>query len=151
MLLADELVERRRAHPHGERALARRHGRAPGALFTWFEQPFHVRPSVCPPRVDQIAYVLWCFLVALAGGLVGLVLGNLRLPATVLVAASPAAAAGANIGISAVSAATASIAHIRAGRINWRLFGWMAPPSIAGRAGRRLPLGRCCPATCCCS
>ena len=82
--------------------------------------------------MDQIAYVLWCFLVALAGGLVGLVLGNLRLPATVLVASSPGTAAGANIGISAVSAATASIAHIRAGRINWRLFGWMAPPSILG-------------------
>ena len=82
--------------------------------------------------MGQIAYVLWCFLVALAGGLVGLVLGNLRLPATVLVASSPGAAAGANIGVSAVSAAAASIAHIRAGRINWRLFGWMAPPSILG-------------------
>ena len=53
-------------------------------------------------------------------------------PPRVLVASSPGAAAGANIGISAVSAATASIAHIRAGRINWRLFGWMAPPSILG-------------------
>jgi uncharacterized protein len=31
-----------------------------------------------------------------------------------------------------VAAATAAIAHIRAGRINWRLFAWMAPPSIAG-------------------
>jgi uncharacterized membrane protein YfcA len=82
--------------------------------------------------VDLILFALWCFLVALAGGLVGLVLGNLRLPATVLVAASPGAAAGANLGISAVSAATASIAHIRAGRVNWRLFAWMAPPSIAG-------------------
>ena len=42
------------------------------------------------------------------------------------------AGTGANIGISAVAAATASIAHIRAGRVNWRLFAWMAPPSIAG-------------------
>jgi uncharacterized protein len=82
--------------------------------------------------VEEIAFVAWCFLVALAGGLVGLVLGNIRLPATVLVGTSPGAAAGANIGISAVSAATASIAHIRAGRVNWRLFGWMAPPSIVG-------------------
>jgi uncharacterized membrane protein YfcA len=70
--------------------------------------------------------------VAFAGGLVGLVLGNIRLPAVVAVAASPAAGAGANIGISGVAAATASIAHIRAGRVNWRLFAWMAPPSIAG-------------------
>jgi uncharacterized membrane protein YfcA len=75
---------------------------------------------------------IWCFLVALGGGLVGLVLGNLRLPVVLLVASSPAAGAGANIAISAVAAATAAVAHIRAGRINWRLFGWMAAPSIAG-------------------
>jgi uncharacterized membrane protein YfcA len=31
-----------------------------------------------------------------------------------------------------VAAATASVAHLRAGRVNWRLFAWMAPPSIAG-------------------
>jgi len=75
---------------------------------------------------------VWCFLVALGGGLVGLVLGNLRLPVVLLVVSSPAAGAGANIAISAVAAATAAIAHIRAGRINWRLFAWMAPPSILG-------------------
>jgi uncharacterized protein len=49
-----------------------------------------------------------------------------------LLSSSPAAGTGANIGISAVAAGTASIAHIRAGRVNWRLFGWMAPPSIVG-------------------
>ena len=75
---------------------------------------------------------MWCFAVALGGGLVGLVLGNLRLPAVLLLASSPGAGTGANIGISAVAAATASVAHVRAGRINWRLFGWMAPPSMAG-------------------
>ena len=79
-----------------------------------------------------IAFAAWCFAVALGGGLVGLVLGNMRLPATVLLASSPAAGAASNIGISAVAAATASVAHVRAGRINWRLFGWMAPPSVAG-------------------
>jgi uncharacterized protein len=50
----------------------------------------------------------------------------------VLAASSPAAGAGANIGISAVAALTAAVAHIRAGRIDWRLFAWMAPPSVAG-------------------
>jgi uncharacterized protein len=73
--------------------------------------------------------------VALAGGLVGLVLGNIRLPAVLLAASSPAAGAGANIGISAVAALTASVAHLRAGRINWRLFAWMAPPSALGAVG----------------
>jgi uncharacterized protein len=82
--------------------------------------------------LELAALVLWCFAVALAGGLVGLVLGNIRLPAVLLVASSPAAGAGANIGVSGVAAFTAAAAHIRAGRINWRLFAWMAPPSMAG-------------------
>jgi uncharacterized protein len=60
------------------------------------------------------------------------VLGNIRLPATLLVASHPAAGAGANIGISGVAAAAAAIVHVRAGRINWRLFAWMAPPSMVG-------------------
>ena len=74
----------------------------------------------------------WCFLVALAGGAVGLVLGNIRLPLIVLVAANPAAGAGANIGISGVSALAAALAHIRAGRVDWRLVAWLTPPSMAG-------------------
>jgi uncharacterized membrane protein YfcA len=82
--------------------------------------------------LELIALAAWCFAVALAGGLVGLVLGNLRLPALLLLASSPAAGAGANIGVSGVAAFTAAAAHIRAGRINWRLFAWMAPPSMAG-------------------
>jgi uncharacterized protein len=82
--------------------------------------------------MDYVLLGAWCFLVALAGGLVGLVLGNIRLPAVLLLSSSPGAGTGANIGISAVAAATASIAHMRAGRVNWRLFAWMAPPSIVG-------------------
>jgi uncharacterized membrane protein YfcA len=74
----------------------------------------------------------WSFAVAVIGGVVGLVLGNLRLPIFLLAASSPAAAGAANIAVSGISAATASTTHIRAGRINWRLFGWMAPPSVAG-------------------
>ena len=79
-----------------------------------------------------VAIAAWCFAVALAGGLAGLVLGNIRLPALLLAASSPAAGSGANIGVSGVAAAAASIAHIRAGRVNWRLFAWMAPPSMVG-------------------
>jgi uncharacterized protein len=81
---------------------------------------------------ELVALAAWCFAVALAGGLVGLVLGNIRLPAVLLAASSPAAGAGANLGISGVTALAASIAHIRARRINWRLFAWMAPPSVLG-------------------
>jgi uncharacterized protein len=79
-----------------------------------------------------VAVGAWCFLVALLGSSIGLILGTIRLPVLLLVASSPAAGAGANVGISAVSAAAASIAHLRAGRVNWRLVAWMAPPSIVG-------------------
>jgi len=82
--------------------------------------------------MEVLAFAVWCFLVALAGGLVGLVLGNIRLPATLLLTQSAAAGTGANLIISAAAAGTASIAHVRAGRVNWPLFAWMAPPSIAG-------------------
>src|SRR4051794_28537446 len=83
----------------------------------------------------------WCFTTALAGGLAGLVLGNIRLPALLLVASSPAAGAGANIGVSAVAAATAGAAHVRAGRVDWRLVAWMLPPSVAAAAGGGLLAG----------
>jgi hypothetical protein len=63
---------------------------------------------------------------------VGLVLGNIRLPVLVLAASSPAAGAGANIGVSALAALAAAVTHVRAGRIDWRLFAWMTPPSVVG-------------------
>ena len=47
-------------------------------------------------------------------------------------ASSPATGGAANIAISGVAASAASVGHVRAGRVNWRLFGWMAPPSVAG-------------------
>jgi uncharacterized protein len=87
------------------------------------------------------AVAVWCFVTALAGGLVGLVLGNIRLPVLVLVASSPAAGAGANIGVSAFAALAAAVTHVRAGRIDWRVFAWMTPPSVAGAVGGGLLSG----------
>jgi uncharacterized protein len=87
----------------------------------------HILPRA---PVDYVLFMLWCFTVAVAGGLVGLVLGNIRLPFTLVLASSAAAGTGANLLISAAAAGTAAIAHLRAGRINWRLFAWMAPPSV---------------------
>lgn len=83
-------------------------------------------------ELELIAVAVWSFVVAVAGGAVGLVLGNLRLPLFVAASSSPAAAGGANIAVSGIAAATAATTHVRAGRINWRLFAWMAPPSIVG-------------------
>ena len=99
--------------------------------------------------LELVALCVWCFAVAFAGGAVGLVLGNIRLPAVLLVASSPAAGAGANIGISGVAAFAAAVAHIRAGRINWRLFAWMAPPSMAGAVAGGLISGRSRTPRCC--
>ena len=79
-----------------------------------------------------LALALWSFTVAVAGGVAGLVLGNLRLPLVVALASSPAAGAGANVAVSGVGALTASVAHARAGRLDSRLFWWMAPPSLVG-------------------
>jgi uncharacterized protein len=82
--------------------------------------------------VELALVAAWCFLVAVAGGAVGLVLGNIRLPIILLAATNPAAGAGANIGVSGVAALTAALAHIRAGRIDWRLVAWLTPPSMVG-------------------
>jgi uncharacterized membrane protein YfcA len=82
--------------------------------------------------LELIAVFVWSFAVSFFGGLVGLVLGNLRLPLIVLVATSPAAGAGANVAISGAAAITAGYGHWRGGRISWRLFWWMAPTSLIG-------------------
>jgi uncharacterized membrane protein YfcA len=82
--------------------------------------------------LELVAVFVWSFLVSFAGGLVGLVLGNLRLPLIVLVASSPAAGAGANVAISGAAAVTSAYAHWRGGRVSWRLFWWMAPTSLVG-------------------
>ena len=64
--------------------------------------------------------------------MLGLVLGTLRLPLIVLVTGSPLAAAGTNIAISAAAAGAGGLKHAREGRVDWRVVGWTAPPSIAG-------------------
>ncbi len=78
------------------------------------------------------AVATWCFVVALLGTSIGLILGTLRLPILLLVSSSPAAGAGANVGISTVAAATAAATHVRRGTVNWKLVAWMTPPSIVG-------------------
>lgn len=59
-------------------------------------------------------------------------LGTLRLPLVLLASGDASAAAGTNIGISTASAASGSAVHVRAGRVDWRVVAWMAPPSVAG-------------------
>lgn len=90
---------------------------------------------------ELVILLVWSFTVSLGGGMVGLVLGNLRLPVVVWVGSSAAAAAGANVAISGLAALTATIVHVRHGRIDWRLFLWMAPSSLVGAAAGGLLAG----------
>jgi uncharacterized membrane protein YfcA len=60
------------------------------------------------------------------------VLGTLRLPGLLLLSGSPSAAAGTNIAISAAAAASGGWRHARAGRVDWTVVAWMAPPSVVG-------------------
>ncbi len=64
--------------------------------------------------------------------MLGLVLGTLRLPLIVAATGSPLAAAGTNIAISAASAAAGALRHLRAGRVDWGVVAWTAPPSVVG-------------------
>lgn len=90
---------------------------------------------------ELVLIAAWSFAVSFGGGMVGLVLGNLRLPVVVLVGSSAAAAAGANVAISGAAALTAAYAHWRGGRLDWRLFAWMAPSSLAGAVAGGLLAG----------
>ena len=72
------------------------------------------------------------FVAGYLGAAVGLVLGTLRLPLILLLSGTASSAAGTNIAISAAAAASGSWEHARAGRVDWRIVAWMAPPSIVG-------------------
>ena len=87
--------------------------------------------------------------VGILGGFVGLALGSMRLPVLLLLGFPATLAAGTNIIISAASAATGSVRHLREGRVDRRLVLTMGAPSIAGgfvggfyahRAPESLPL-----------
>ena len=70
--------------------------------------------------------------LGLLGGMVGLVLGNLRLPVVFFLLDSAPEAAGTNIGISGLAALTGSWRHWKQRSIDWGMFWRMAPPSVAG-------------------
>jgi uncharacterized membrane protein YfcA len=82
--------------------------------------------------LELVGFGILCFAVAVAGGLAGLVLGNMRLPFATAIAPTVAAGGGANVAISGVAALAAATKHARDGRINWRMFWWLAPPSLIG-------------------
>ena len=95
---------------------------------------------------EALAAFVGSFVAGYLGSAVGLVLGTLRLPLIVLLAGSPAAAAGTNIAISAASAGSGAHRHAREGRVDWRIVTFMLPPSVVGAVagaqfGYRAPEG----------
>lgn len=72
------------------------------------------------------------FVAGYVGSALGLVLGTLRLPLIIVASGSPLTGAGTNIAISAAAAASGGLRHARAGRVDWRVVAWMAPPSVVG-------------------
>ena len=84
--------------------------------------------------------LLWQFLlltvisfgVGILGGFVGLALGTMRLPALLLLGMPAPIAAGTNILVSTLSAASGMLRHFREGRINFRVALVMGVPSMIG-------------------
>jgi uncharacterized membrane protein YfcA len=80
--------------------------------------------------LELIVAAAGSFAAGLLGAAVGLVLGSVRLPAILFASGSAPAAAGTNIAVSAVAALVGGVEHARAGRVDWRVVAWMAPPSV---------------------
>ena len=72
------------------------------------------------------------FVVGVLGGFVGLALGTMRLPALLLLGTAAPTAAGTNIVISAMSALTGAVRHLREGRVDMRIALVMGVPSMVG-------------------
>jgi uncharacterized membrane protein YfcA len=72
------------------------------------------------------------FAVGVLGGLVGLALGTMRLPALLMIGIAAPTAAGTNILVSSLSASAGAVRHFRERRVDLRTVVLMGAPSFAG-------------------
>ena len=70
--------------------------------------------------------------VGVLGGMVGLALGTMRLPAMLLIGMEPGVAGGTNILVSTLSAMVGGFRHLREGRVDWRIVLYLGVPAIVG-------------------
>ena len=70
--------------------------------------------------------------VGVLGGIVGLALGTMRLPFLLLLGLPPPVAAGTNILVSTLSAATGSVRHFRERRVDTRVVAVQGIPAVVG-------------------
>jgi uncharacterized protein len=87
-------------------------------------------------EIDFIIYILFLssigFIISFIGGLVGLVLGVIRLPFILSTGLSVTESIGTNIGVSTLGAITAAIQHIRNKNISFTIFIIMALTGAIG-------------------
>lgn len=81
---------------------------------------------------QAIFFTILSFAVGVLGGTVGLALGTVRLPFLLLLGMSPRIAAGTNILVSTLSAATGSYRHFRAGRVDFNVVVIQGIPAMMG-------------------
>lgn len=84
--------------------------------------------------------------VGVLGGLVGLALGTMRLPAMLLIGMDAGIAGGTNILVSTLSAMVGGFRHLREGRVDWRIVLYLGVPAIIGAfiggfAASQVPVG----------
>ena len=70
--------------------------------------------------------------VGVLGGMVGLALGTMRLPAMLLIGMEAGVAGGTNILVSTLSAMVGGFRHLREGRVDWRIVLYLGVPAIIG-------------------
>ena len=70
--------------------------------------------------------------VGVLGGMVGLALGTMRLPAMLLMGMEAGVAGGTNILVSTLSAMVGGFRHLREGRVDWRIVLYLGVPAIIG-------------------
>ena len=90
-----------------------------------------VLPSDLAAWVAGLLFAL-SFVIGMLGGLIGLALGTMRLPAMLLLGVPVPAAAGANILVSSLTAIAGSYRHLRDGRVKLPLMLAVGLPSFAG-------------------
>ena len=84
--------------------------------------------------------------VGVLGGMVGLALGTMRLPAMLFMGMESGVAGGTNILISTFSAVVGGFRHLREGRVDWRIVLYLGLPAVVGAfiggfAGSSVPGG----------
>ena len=93
---------------------------------------------------QAIFFTILSFAVGILGGTVGLALGTVRLPFLLLLGMPPRIAAGTNILVSTLGAATGSYRHLREGRVDFNVVAIQGIPAmmgafIGGFAGGQVP------------